>query len=74
MTRRAGGGDGDWERIEALVRRSRGVRESFAELLDCCGVAIMCTSWPAKHGSPGLGVSNAPLSSPARAAGGISMP
>ena len=36
----------------------------------CCGVAINCTAWPAKHASPGFGVSNASLSSPARAAGG----
>ena len=27
---------------------------------DCCGVAIRCTCWPAKTGSPGLGVSSAP--------------
>ena len=38
------------------------------------GVASMRTSWPAKQASPGLGVSNAPLSRPARAAAGSSMP
>jgi hypothetical protein len=32
------------------------------------------TAWPAKRGSPGLGVSKAPLSSPASAAAGSSMP
>ena len=40
----------------------------------CCGVAIMCTAWPSKRGSPGLGLSSAPLCRPARAASGMAMP
>ena len=54
------------------VRGDAGARAASAAAAssDCCGVAIMCTTWPAKTGSPGLGVSNAPLSRPARAAGG----
>ena len=39
-----------------------------------CGVAIICTSWPAKSGSPGFGVSSAARSRCAITAGGPTMP
>jgi hypothetical protein len=59
-------------RMCASSPASRATRAAASS--DCCGVAIMCTSWPSKRRSPGFGVSNAPLSSPSRAAFGTSMP
>ena len=39
----------------------------------CCGVAIRRVSWPARRGSPGLGVSSAPDSRAARTGAGTAM-